>query len=106
MAKVYKNTGDVIAAMVSDSDVLDVIAGEVLENAKRLAEPHRKTGHYIETLEVVKVPYRKGVVDRYVVATDPGALAIEYGEVTPDGKHEKGQHILGRAIGEMPEVKI
>jgi hypothetical protein len=70
------------------------------------AAEHEDTGAYRRSLSVEKTTGPKGVPDYLVSTDDPGALAIEYGHMTPASKNSPGtfvpgKHILGRAAGQV-----
>ena len=85
MAKVYNNAG-ILAAQVAGLDPeMDAAAERVKDAVVAEAEKHRdelntRSPHFSESFEVAADVFeRRGVMDRVVYTTDPGALAIEYG---------------------------
>ncbi len=70
-------------------------AERVLARAQALASQHRRSGRYISGLKIEA----SGVLDYYVVATDPASVPIEFGHTTKHGKAVAGQYILTRAAG-------
>lgn len=89
-----RDLGVIIARMVSDSGALDAAAEKIVAKAKTVAAPHVKTGHYMNSFGVEKVPGKKGVVDSVAFNDDPAAISIEFGHQRKDGSFEPGQFPL------------
>lgn len=102
---IYSHTRVTVAIIAGKSAAMDAAAHTGLQIARGLAARHVDTGAYIRSLKVVTVPGRMGsgrrVDDRLIVATDPGAAAIEFGSLHhfPNSRRVRwtpGQHILTR----------
>lgn len=78
---VAKGTGAIVARIVGDSIVMDEVTNEIRENviAVAVAGNHIDTGNYINELKVLKVPGKRGVTDRLLLAGDIASMSIEYG---------------------------
>lgn len=115
MGRAFVNTrARVIAAQITgDSDALDHAAVAIKMAVRFAAASNVDTGNYIRELSIVKVPGEsgtgRGVMDRLVVANDPGAAAIEWGHlVRVEGsrrvKWVPGQHPMGRGLASLETV--
>lgn len=107
MAYVSEQVRVVAARIAGKSEAMDFAATRIMRSAQTLAAPHRDTGNYIRSFEVVTVPGLKGngrlVDDRLVVNNDPAAAAIEWGHLyryknSRRVKFIPGQHIMTRAM--------
>lgn len=105
MAQVYKGAGTKVAKMEGIQPLLDAAAAKIKAAAASniTSSSGASTGAYASSLEVRKVRGKKGVMDRLVVANDPGATAIEYGHLEGGkdggGTWVPGKFPLTRAIG-------
>ena len=104
---IYADTSIRMARYAGLHPVMDEAAQRVLSRAVVNATTHIDTSAYIRSLYWAPVRGRRGVMDREVGSTDPGALAIEYGHAAALGRGKEGprrwvegQHILGRAAFE------
>lgn len=79
--KVFAGTGNIVARMVGESTALDEAAEKVRINvvAAAVAGNHIDTGNYLRELKVIRVPGKRGVIDRLVLAGDIASMSIEYG---------------------------
>jgi len=69
------------------------VAGQIERRAKALAEPHRKTGEYLDSFEIEVGLTADGERAQAVVRnTSDHAAAVEFGT-----QHQEAQRILGRA---------
>lgn len=92
-----------VAWMVGKSVEFDAEAEKLKARIIANAARHAKTGQFISSLGVEKIPGERGVKDRAVYSTDPGALAIEFGRHDEDGKFHMGQKNIQHAIAELSE---
>lgn len=83
MAQVFKGAGTKVAKLPGIQPLLDKQAARIKAAAASniSSSSARSTGAYASSLEVRKVRGKKGVMDRLVVANDPGAIHIEYGHL-------------------------
>lgn len=89
-----------VAQDVSLHPVFDEIANEVAVKAQALWLTHFWTGHIAMSTKVVKTPGKKGVTDRYVLATGRGVQSAEFGHFLPKStKYIYGLHLFGRISG-------
>ena len=86
MAQVFKGAGTKVAKLPGIQPLLDKAATRIKAAAASniSSSSAGSTGAYASNLEVRKVRGKKGVMDRLVVANDPGALSIEYGHLQGD----------------------
>jgi hypothetical protein len=89
MATVSKTAGIIAARIAGESSAMDLAAMVVLGRVKMVASQHRLTGAYLRGLQIKKVRGRNGVTDRLVSATDPAAIAIEFGHYTVRVRRKK-----------------
>lgn len=110
MAQVNASVRVTAAIIAGKSAEMDHAAHRGLNIARTLAAKHAKTNAYMDSLKVVSVRGLTGtgtlVTDRLIIATDPGAAAIENGHlVRVEGarrvKWIPGQRILGRTVSMM-----
>lgn len=98
MAQVYKGAGTKVAKLPGIQPELDKAARTILNRAKGLAARRADSGRYLRSLNAVTVPGKKGVKDRLVYSSDPGAIPIEFGHISRSGKWVPGQRILLSAL--------
>lgn len=98
MARIHPGAGTKIAKLPGVQPELDAAAGAILSRAKANAAGRADSGAYARSLGVKATPGRKGVKDRVVYTTDPGAVPIEFGHISEGGKWVPGQRILLRAL--------
>lgn len=90
------------AKIAAKSPVMDRVAAAVLASVKAVAERHRVSGGYVDSLEVIRTRGRNGVEDRKVISTAPQATAVEYGHLAgkkdaPNRTFVEGQFIMTQA---------
>ena len=95
---VYLNHGvsTEAARMIGDSAEFDSVMEQRKNRIKSLAP--RRTGAFQDSIQVRKVPGKKGVTDREIYSDDPAALSIEFGHVTPGGTPVHGHFPFSRGI--------
>lgn len=104
MATVHRGAGTRVAKLPGIQPLLDAAAVKIKSAAAAnvSASSGASTGAYASSLEIRKVRGKKGVMDRLVVANDPGAVHIEYGHLEGgEGGHPTwvpGKFPLTRAI--------
>ncbi|MGH8791771.1 MAG: DUF5403 family protein [Stackebrandtia sp.] len=94
--KIHKRLDAKVARLPIVRERLDDVAGEIVDAAKTLAEPHRRTGEYIKSIQVTR-----GKLDSYATATADHSAAVEWGHHAPDGRWVGGQHIMARAAARV-----
>lgn len=96
MVSLNRGVSTEAARMIGDSAEFDSVM-EQRKNRIRSLAPSR-TGAFRGSIQMRKVPGKNGVVDREIYSDDPGALAIEFGHVAPDGTPVHGHFPFSRGI--------
>ncbi len=105
MAQVYKTAGIIGARLAGESAAMDEAADELQRLARAEAAQHADTEHFQNSIESNRTRGKNGVIDRLVVATDPGAESIEFGHLS-EGKEPvwvAGKHSMRNAMIKMVE---
>jgi len=97
MAYVPRDLSTQVAVMVGEGIELDRVADEIATLARAEAAKHNHTGGFEGSIHVEKVPGKKGVTDREVVADDPASTFIEMGHLSRGHTWVRGLHILRNA---------
>lgn len=107
MAVVYRSAHIEAARLASNHRIMDLLAEQVLSNARSSISMHNKTGNYADHLKIEKLRGPSGVSDRLIVSTDPNVKSIEYGHfqgaVGEEGRRWiPGLHIMQAAFIGIP----
>ncbi|MDO5619273.1 DUF5403 family protein [Kocuria sp.] len=84
------------ARMVGESAQFDKVVESRRARIVSLAPTH--SGAFAQSIRTKRVAGKRGVQDRVIYSTDPGALAIEFGYVTKAGKPVPGHFAFTRGI--------
>lgn len=86
------------ARIAADDPLMQATARRVQAIAKRVANQHRRTGQFADSIKITRGGGR--VRDWIVYTDDPLAISKEFGHTTPTGRFVGGIHAFGTALGE------
>lgn len=86
------------ARIAGRSPIMDKVAADVLASIKAVAERHRASGDYVQSLKIVRGKGKFGVEDRGIIADDPNAVSIEYGHFAGKKGTEGRSYVQGQFI--------
>lgn len=89
-----------VSEMVGESSEMDRFAEHVVRAVRATAAPNRKTGAYMESIKVKRIPGRgvaSYVSDRLIYSDDPEAVQIEWGHWRNRDNKEAG-YVPGQLI--------
>lgn len=96
MVSLNRGVSTEAARMIGDSAEFDSVMEQRRARIQGLAPT--RTGAFRESIQMRKVPGKKGVTDREIYSDDPAALSIEFGHVAPDGTPVHGHFPFSRGI--------
>lgn len=113
MADVKIDAPLTVAIMAGKHSVMDQAANRVKTQVVAAASVHRKSGAFIDSIKIKKVPGRSGrgtlVTDRLVYSDDKAVGKIEFGRKASDDPNDTrrvpGQNNFGRAYAALGRGK-